>query len=201
MSREDKKNSRVTPRFPTQDSQFLEHQVEDGEYINTIRAARDATKRPRADRRAKRDTRVEKKETALLAYGEDIERAGVKDWIASHTSFMLPLHKYRGEITLLEDSIFFRGEDKDTGQPHVLALPLKNVLDLHYGFDDAYRRTGDRGLGLFTSPLRIRFKEGSSQKTIYLWIGFRRLSRTSDNREWFESLSNLKRESRGRNTR
>ena len=79
-----------------------------------------------------------KKESALLGYKADIERAGVKDWITSHTSFMKPLHKYKGHILMQEGSISFSGEEKDTNIPHLLTIPTGNIIDVHYGFDDTY---------------------------------------------------------------
>jgi hypothetical protein len=131
-----------------------------------------------------------KKESALLAYKEDIEKAGVKDWITSHTSGMKPLHKYRGHVVIQEDSISFSGEEKDTNTPHLLTLPIQDIIDVHYRFDNTYKRSMDRGIG-FIKPLRITFKEKDSQKTNYLWIGFKRLQRTSNNHKWFETLVSM----------
>jgi hypothetical protein len=131
-----------------------------------------------------------KKESALLAYKEDIEKAGVRDWVTSHTSFLKPLHKYRGYVVMQENSISFSGEEKDTNAPHLLTIPIGNITDVHHGFDDTYRRSDDRGIGLL-NPLRITFKENTSKKIIYLWIGFRRLLRTSKNHQWFETLTSM----------
>jgi len=189
---EEKSQSRVTVRFPKQDYRFLGRLVEQGEYINIADAVRDAIKRLRVDWETRQSYRSEEKESALLAYREDFKNIGIKDWVVAHTSFMLPFHQYKGEIIRYSDSIFFRGKDKDTKEPHVLAFPLRNIVELHYGFDDTYRRIDDRSLGLFTEPLRMTFREGNSQKTIYLWIGFNRLTRTSTNRKWFENLSALR---------
>ncbi len=185
---EEEREFRITVRFPRQDYLFLERLVEEGEYTNIADAVRDAVKRMRIDWEARHGNYSGWREKALLAYKEDIEKIGIGDWMAAHTSFMLPLHKYTGEIILHEDSIFFRGEDKDTKEKHVLAFPLESIKEVHYGFDDTYRRHDDRGLGLFSKPLRITFREGMSEKTIYLWIGFSRVARTSSNRRWYEYL-------------
>ena len=131
-----------------------------------------------------------KKESALLAYNEDIEKAGVRDWVTSHTSFMKPLHRYRGYLVMQEGSISFSGEEKDTITPHLLTIPIGNITDVHHGFDDTYRRSDDRAIG-FLRPLRITFRENGSHKIIYLWVGFRRLLRTSKNHQWFEMLTSM----------
>ena len=190
---EEAKEFRVTVRFPRQDYLFLEQLVEDGEYTNIADAVRDAVKRMRIEYETRHGVNTLLREKALMAYKEDIENKSLADWMAAHTSFMLPLHRYRGEIILHRDSIFFRGEDKTTGKTHVLAFPISSINDIHHGFDDTYRRNDDRGLGIFSKPLRITFRENNQQKTIYLWIGFNRVTRTSSNRKWFEAISRLMR--------
>ena len=190
---EEAREFRVTVRFPKQDYLFLERLVEDGEYTNIADAIRDAVKRMRIEWETRHGLNTMLREKALLAYKEDIENKSLADWFSAHTSFMLPLHRYRGEIILHKDSIFFSGEDKTTKKKHVLAFPLNSISDIHYGFDETYQRNDDRGLGLFSKPLRITFEENNQQKTVYLWIGFNRITRTSNNRKWFEIINELRR--------
>ena len=189
---EEAREFRVTVRFSKQDYLFLERLVEEGEYTNIADAIRDAVKQMRIEWETKHGLNTMIRDKALLAYKEDIENKTLTEWLSAHTSFMLPLHRYKGEIILHKDSIFFRGEDKTTGNKHALAFSLSNINEIHYGFDDIYRRNDDRGLGLLSKPLRISYKENNQQKTIYLWIGFNRITRTSNNRRWFEIINELR---------
>lgn len=49
-------------------------------------------------------------------------------------------------------------------------------------------RREERSLGITFVPLRLRFRQGGQQHTLYLALGFRRAFRTSDNKQWAERL-------------
>ncbi|MFQ5761586.1 MAG: hypothetical protein ACE5PO_01000 [Candidatus Bathyarchaeia archaeon] len=126
---------------------------------------------------------------ALIAFQENLESISPKEWLVAHTSFMLPLHKYRGEAYLLEDRLLFKGYHKDTHKPYALTIPFSSIIEVYQGFDDVYKRRSDRGLGLQSAPLRITYHENNIQRRLYAWIGFKRLSRTSKNRAWSNALT------------
>jgi len=180
---------RVTVRFPKRDIEFMERLVREGEYTNVAEVVRASLKHFRAQWESLHET-DEMKDDALLAFKEDIENTTLKEWLVAHTSFMLPLHRYKGKISLHEDVLIFRGFENERSQKsEVIVVPLENIEDIHHGFDEVFRRTNDRGLGLFTEPLRITYQERRQRKTIYLYIGFDRFTRKSNNQKWFEVLS------------
>jgi len=51
---------------------------------------------------------------SLLAFKADIEHKGLIDWLAAHTSFMQPLHRYTGTLVVDPESVSFSGEDEKT---------------------------------------------------------------------------------------
>lgn len=180
---------RVTVRFPKRDIEFMERLVREGEYTNYAEVVRTSLKHFRAYWESQHGT-GEVKDDALLAYKEDIKNTSFKEWLVAHTSFMLPLHKYKGEISLHENVLIFRGLDnKGSQKSEVIVVPLENIQDIHYGFDEVFQRTNDRSLGLFTEPLRITYKEKRQKRIIYLYIGFDKFTRKSHNQEWFKTLS------------
>lgn len=111
------------------------------------------------------------------------------DWLIAHTSFAKPLHRYEGELTLSKDSIYFEGTDKKEKQRYNLTIRKNQVEDIFYGFDDVFRRGEDRAAGISFQPLRIRVKQNGSVNSIYFVIGFQRVLRTSDNKEWYQELN------------
>ncbi|MFQ6080870.1 MAG: ribbon-helix-helix domain-containing protein [Candidatus Bathyarchaeia archaeon] len=180
---------RVTVRFPKRDIEFMERLVREGEYTNVAEVVRTSLKHFRAQWESRYET-DEMKDDAFLTFKEDIEDITLKEWLVAHTSFMLPLHRYKGKISLHEDVLIFRGFDNKSSQKsEVIVVPLENIEDIHYGFDEIFRRTNDRGLGLFTEPLRMIYQEKRQKRTIYLYIGFDRFTRKSDNQKWFKTLS------------
>ena len=122
----------------------------------------------------------------LLAFEEDIKEADFIDWLEAHTSFMMPLHRYKGMIELNSDNIVFTGVDVKNGEEYNLEIPIKNINDVHLGFDDVFKRRDDRSP--WNKPLRIRFKEDDDEKTIYLFINFHRTLRTTDNKKVYQKL-------------
>lgn len=132
---------------------------------------------------------VIKNTSTLMAFEEDIRNRGLLDWIVAHTSFFEPLHRYKGEISLLNDTLVFKGKDKKKKQEYQLQIDKKNIIDIFLGFDNIFRRSEDRALGLSFKPLRINFVKNGSPTSIYLIIKFRRGLRTSKNKECYTELS------------
>ena len=126
---------------------------------------------------------------ALMAFAEDIRNRGFSDWLRAHTSFMKPLHRYDGELTLTEDELRFRGRDtKKKGVGFQIEITRKDVKEVFLGFDDVFRRGESRGAGMGYHPLRVRFARDGRIEAMYLITDFRRFSMSSANEEWEAKL-------------
>lgn len=126
---------------------------------------------------------------SLLAFKADIEHKGLIDWLAAHTSFMRPLHRYVGTLIVDPESVSFSGEDEKTGFRFNLTIPRKDITGLHLGFDSIFRRIDDRALGIFHFvPLRIDFTQNKKDESIYIFANYSSLLRQSDNDQVYEEL-------------
>ncbi len=129
-----------------------------------------------------------KKDKVLMAYKEDIKHRGFLDWLKAHTSFVKPLHRYEGNITLSDEKIVFDGKDIKTKNDSAIEINKIDVTDVYLGFDDVFRRREDRSLGISFQPLRIVFSKDEKEYILYLIIDFNRLLRATKNEEWYEEL-------------
>jgi hypothetical protein len=129
-----------------------------------------------------------KKDKALMAFEIDIKNRTLGDWIRAHTSLAKPLHRYDGEIALIDDRIIFEGKDRRTGDYFRKEIRKRDVTGVEMGFEGTFRKREDRSLGLAFKPLRIHFLENGSRRTMYLIICFGPFRRTSSNPEWLRSL-------------
>ena len=78
-------------------------------------------------------------------------------WLAHLSQPMgIPLHKYKGKVTLNEHKIAFSGKDKDTQQPSEFTIPRQKILEPYLDWDDVLRRWKDTRAWI--KPLRITFK-------------------------------------------
>jgi hypothetical protein len=126
---------------------------------------------------------------SLLAYKADIEHKGLIDWLAAHTSFMRPLHRYVGTLVVGSVAVSFSGEDEKTESPFNLAIPRTDITGLHLGFDNIFRRIDDRALGIFHFvPLRIDFTQNKRDESVYVFANYSRLLRQSDNDQMYKEL-------------
>jgi hypothetical protein len=126
---------------------------------------------------------------SLLAFKTDIEHKGLIDWLEAHTSFMRPLHRYVGTLTVDATSFTFSGEDKKDGSPFSLTIPRSEIKRLYLGFDSVFKRIDDRALGIFHFvPLRIDFAQNGRDESIYVFANYSRLLRQSDNDKVYEEL-------------
>lgn len=125
---------------------------------------------------------------ALLAHEEDIKERGLLDWLRAHTSWMKPLHRYEGELTLEEDRLIFEGEDTKEDRHYKKEIRKEDVTEVYHGFDDSFRRREDRSIGIRFKPLRVNYKENDKERTMYFVTDFSRLTRGSNNKEWYEAL-------------
>ena len=131
---------------------------------------------------------------ALLAYQEDIKRKSLVDWFLAHVSFLKPLHRYEGEIKLTNEKLIFQGKDKKNNSSHKLEISKEEIKEIYLGFDEVFKRSEDRSLGLTFKPLRITFEKNGKLKIAYFIINFKRITRTTDNKKWFELLERWKKD-------
>jgi hypothetical protein len=129
-----------------------------------------------------------KKGKVLMAYKEDIKHRGFLDWLKAHTSFVKPLHRYEGNITLSDEKIVLDGKDIKTKNDCAIEINKIDVTDIYLGFDDVFKRGEDRSLGISFQPLRIVFSKDEKEYILYLIIDFNRLLRATKNKEWYEEL-------------
>ena len=171
-----KEDWRVTLRLPKRDYYFIQKLVEDGEYVNSADVIRDAIKHFRAAMELNAPVHA-KGVQSLWLLKEEIGQKDFTDWFAAHTSFMLPIHRYKGELHMFDDALVFHGKNAKTGATNIVSVPFESITEVHLGFDDAYRRRETRGGFENETPLRIDFRDGNSVKTLYCFIEFSRILR------------------------
>lgn len=187
-----KEDWRVTVRLPRRDYCFIQMLVEEGEYVNAADVIRDAVKRFRAELEMNAPVRS-KGVKALWIFKEEIDQKDFGDWFAAHTSFMLPIHSYRGEVHLFDDALVLYGTHAKTSETEVAAVPFQDIRSVYVGFDEAYKRRETRGGFNHEAPLRIEYKQGGAVKTIYVFMEFNRITRSNKNQEWRETLQRMQR--------
>jgi Arc/MetJ-type ribon-helix-helix transcriptional regulator len=187
-----KEDWRITLRLPRRDYYFVQRLVEEGEYVNAAEVLRNAVKRFRAELELNAPVRS-KGVKALWIFKEEIDQKDVGDWFAAHTSFMLPIHSYRGEVHLFNDALVFYGTHAKTSETKVAAVPFRDIRSVYMGFDEAYKRRETRGGFNHEAPLRIEYKQGSAVKGIYVFMEFNRITRSNKNQEWLETLQRIQR--------
>jgi hypothetical protein len=124
---------------------------------------------------------------ALIAFNEDVRKRGWKDWLRSHTSFLEPLHRYVGVLSLEYSRLEFRGVDSKTGEPFMTTVSKHDIEQLYYGFDDCYSRFETRSLGIGWMPIRLTLSAaGDDVKYLYLIMNYK--AGGCDNDVWMEAF-------------
>jgi Arc/MetJ-type ribon-helix-helix transcriptional regulator len=186
-NRASKDDWRVTLKLPKRDYFFVQKLVDDGECVNAAEVIRDAVKHFRADLELSAPNHG-KDVKALWIFKDEIGQKGFGDWFAAHTSFMLPIHRHAGEVHMFKDALVFYGKDTKTDRADVVSVPFVDIKSVFVGFDDNYRRRETRGGFEHEAPIRIDYAEGNTVKTIYVFVDFNRITRSTKNEEWFEAL-------------
>lgn len=123
---------------------------------------------------------------AIWLFEEDVKTRSWWDWLTAHTSFLLPLHRYRGKLFIMDDHLELQGRDKRTKEEVMLYISKYSLEQVHLGFDEVFSLAETRGLGLSWQPLRIRYDASGETRTLYLIANYR-ISR-SDNAKLFDFL-------------
>jgi hypothetical protein len=109
----------------------------------------------------------------LWAFAEDVKTRTWADWLLAHTSFLKPLHRYEGMLTIHADRLQFVGWDKRNAKEVSLEIYKYQITQLFHGFDKVFSIMETRGLGLGGWPLRVTFMQNNSEENLYLITNFR----------------------------
>ncbi len=133
-----------------------------------------------------------KYKNSLLAFEEDIKNRSFLDWLKAHTSGFKPLHRYEGELKVNREEISFKGRDVKRDSDFQLKISLRQIADVHYGFDQVFKGREERAWP-WNKPLRTTYRNGRRRRKIYLFARFhhRKGIRSSDNRLVYEKLRKL----------
>ena len=116
----------------------------------------------------------------LWGYADEVAESGLKDEIRALFSLVKPLHHHEGEITLTNSSLIING-DVD------LNIPLGNLNQLYLGFDDVFKSTYVKNVGMLWQPLRVSYHDNGTVNTVYLIIDHSFIG-TAKDQQWFDAL-------------
>ena len=71
-------------------------------------------------------------------------------------------------------------------------IRFRDIVDVHLGFDDRYKRRFEQGFGLFGKPLRITYVTENRPEQMYVFLGFRFAGRQSENRNWYRWFETMR---------
>ena len=124
----------------------------------------------------------------LMIYQEEVKERSFIDWLKAHTSFMKPLHRYKGILKLEGRNLIFIDKNKN----EKIETKLDNIKEVSLGFDKIFTGWEERAAP-WNKPLKIVYNKTDEKKeTIYLFANFhhRYGIRTSDNKEVRKKLKN-----------
>jgi hypothetical protein len=116
----------------------------------------------------------------LWGYADEVAESGLKDEIRALFSLVKPLHHHEGEITLTNSSLIING-DVD------LNIPLGNLNQLYLGFDDVFKSTYVKNVGMLWQPLRVSYHDNGTVNAVYLIIDHSFIG-TAKDQQWFDAL-------------
>uniref|UniRef100_F4CEE1 Uncharacterized protein n=1 Tax=Sphingobacterium sp. (strain 21) TaxID=743722 RepID=F4CEE1_SPHS2 len=101
---------------------------------------------------------------ALWIHDFEIQQMGYNErFTIRHFSFTPPLAKHEGHIILTDADIVLDGSEYKR-------IPLSNIEELYYGFDEHYTPASVKNFGAFWKPIRIRYGYAG---ILYLIINYR----------------------------
>ena len=123
--------------------------------------------------------------STLWAFEEDIQSRSWSDWLKAHTSFLKPLHRYEGILTVYTNSLNFSGMDKKAQTEISFDIEKHQITQLYLGFDPTFNILETRGLN-FWLLLRLTFLQDGKEEKLYLITNYS--FGLSDNKNCFEFL-------------
>lgn len=133
-----------------------------------------------------------KLKNTLLSFEKDIQNRSFLDWLKAHTSFLKPLHRYKGVLILDKESFIFAGRDVKKDKDFNLEVSINEIIDIYLGFDDIFTGWEDRAYP-WNKPLKIVYNN-KKQEVIYVFANFHYKwwgMRTSDNKKVFNKIKEL----------
>ncbi len=126
-------------------------------------------------------------DSILFSYKEDILDRGFWDWMKTYSSYLEPVHHYKGEIRLFDDLLEIEG--LSSKKERTLIIGLKEQLtSIALGFDETYTVMEDRFGGMLYKPLKINLMNGNKEICIYGLVGYNTLMRNCQNDKWNDIL-------------
>jgi hypothetical protein len=101
--------------------------------------------------------------------------------------FSIPMHEDRGTIHVDRRGMRFEGEEFLE-----FDIAFRNIVDVHLGFDERYKRRYEQAFGLFGKPLRITQLTADQKEDVYLYIDFRFAGRRSENATWYRWFEKMR---------
>ncbi len=119
------------------------------------------------------------RERALIIFEADVRDAELlKTLKAKMVMQMLPPHRYDCSF-IIDESLKFDGKELLSGNKFRLDIPLSSIVDLRLGFDDVFIGKDSKGKKYKLNPVRIKYRENSNVRTIYVFAEYKGLFRSS----------------------
>ena len=119
----------------------------------------------------------------LWSYADDVAESGLREEISALFSMVKPLHHHEGEITLTDSDLIINGDIR-------LNIPLGKLNQLYLGFDEVFKSTYVKNLGMLWQPLRVSYYENDKLITLYLIIDYNFIGIAKD-QQWFNALKEV----------
>ncbi len=119
----------------------------------------------------------------LWSYADEVAESGLRDEIRALFSLVKPLHHHEGEILLTDSSLIINGDIN-------LNIPLGNLNQLYLGFDEVFKSTYVKNVGMLWQPLRVSYYDNAHLITVYLIIDHSFIG-TAKDQQWFDALKEV----------
>ena len=96
------------------------------------------------------------------------------------------MHRYDGELTLGKDQLHYIGIDTKNNNTEFSVIIYKYQIEqIYYGFDDVFKMSESRSLGMKWKPIRIKIVDNGIEENLY-FITY--LQNGYNTEEWFNIL-------------
>ena len=119
----------------------------------------------------------------LWSYADEVAESGLRDEIRALFSMLKPMHHHEGEIMLTDNSLIINGDS-------YLNIPLANLHQLYLGFDEVFKSTYVKNVGMLWQPLRVSYYENDHLTVVYLIRDYSFIG-TARDQQWFDALKQV----------
>lgn len=131
------------------------------------------------------------KERTLIIFEEDVKDVELlKKLKAKIIVQMLPPHRYDGIMTV-EKSLKFEGKELLSGEKFRFDIPLDSIVELQLGYDETFVGKDSKGKKYQLNPIRVKYSENGSVRTMYMFMEYKGLFRTNSGEECYKILEPL----------